>query len=395
MKLPTIAREVYLDYAATTPMDPAVVEAMSNLLASSTGFGNASSTQHAIGRAAADVAKTARQSVASFCKTDARSVIFTSGATEANNLGVLGAARYRQAEGRHIVSSQTEHRAILDPLRALEQEGFTVTRLQPDTTGRITVEAIEAALTVETVLVSLMLVNNETGIVNDLEPVAALCRDRDISLHIDAVQAPGKLSVDFSALAPASISLSAHKVYGPKGIGALIAPATVAPRLQPLIYGGGQERGLRAGTLPTHQLVGFGEALLRADKKTAEKTRIGDLSVRLIAGLLAVPDVELNGDRHFAVDEIVNVTVHGVHGDSLIEALAPVAVSRGSACGSSHGEPSYVLRAYGRTDAEAESSLRFSLGRYTSVEDIDLAIEQFTVAVEYLRDVAGSLSAVR
>lgn len=392
MKLARIPRDVYLDYAATTPIDPAVAKSMSDLLHSSTGFGNASSTQHEIGRAAAKVADTARQSVATFCNTDSRAVIFTSGATEANNLGVLGAARYRQAEGRHVISSQTEHRAILDPLLVLERDGFEITRLPPDTTGRVSAAAVEKALTAETVLVSLMLVNNETGVINDLSAVAALCRERDISLHIDAVQAPGKLALDYSMLAPASISLSAHKVYGPKGIGALVAPATVAPRLQPLIYGGGQERGLRAGTLPTHQLLGFSTALLRAEKNAAERTRIADLSARLIAGLLALPDVELNGDRNYAVDEIVNVTVHGVHGDSLIEALAPVAVSRGSACGSAHGEPSYVLRAYGRCDSEAESSLRFSLGRFTDAEDIELAVEQFTAAVKYLRSVAGSLT---
>jgi len=365
---------VYLDYAATTPVDARVASAMSECLTMSGDFGNPSSV-HAYGAAAAARIERARSQVAALVGAQPSEIIFTSGATESNNLAVLGCARASAARGRHIVTVRTEHKSVLDPYRQLEKEGFSVSWLTPERTGRLELAQLARALRADTVLVSVMCVNNETGVIQDIGAVGALCRERGIALHSDCAQAAGKTPLDLPALDADFASFTAHKLYGPKGIGALYVRGGARGLLQPLTHGGGQERGLRPGTLATHQIVGFGAACeLAARELPAERTRLAALSARLWRALEALGGTHLNAADAPRVPGIVNVSFEGVHGESLVAGLAALAVSTGAACSSDSPDPSYVLRALGRNVQLAQSSLRFSLGRPTTEADIDFAV---------------------
>ena len=377
---------IYLDYAATTPVDPAVAEAMVRSLTEAGGIGNASSVTHRFGRRVAERLERARAEVAALIGAASEEIIFTSGATESNNLAILGAARANTHRGRHLVSARTEHKAVLDPLKRLQKEGFTVTLVSPDGAGRIAPEAVAAALRPDTVLTSIMLVNNEIGVIQDVAAIAALCRSRGVLFHSDAAQAAGKMPLDAHAAALDLMSLTAHKLYGPKGIGALYVRREARARLQPIIFGGGQERGLRPGTLPTHQIVGFGVACDLARRALpAEHARLMALRERLWRGLAAVGGVQLNGAGAPSVPGIVNVSIEGVEGESLLAGLGELALATGSACNSASAEPSYVLRALGRDTQLAQSSLRVSFGRFSAPEHIDLAAAAIGREVARLR----------
>jgi cysteine desulfurase len=377
---------IYLDYAATTPVDPDVARAMSEVLAGETDYGNAGSVTHVFGRRAEARIETARGEVAALIGARPDEIIFTSGATESNNLALLGVARSNADRGRHLVTTRIEHKAVLDPCRQLEREGFTVTYVMPDSSGRIEPGAVEAALRADTTLVSVMHVNNETGVVQDIRAIGELCRARGIVFHTDAAQSAGKLPIDVSVLPVDLLSFTAHKLYGPKGIGALYVRASARPSLRPVTFGGGQERGLRPGTLPTHQIVGFAVACGIAKRALAtEPVRLVRLRDRLWHSLEGLEGVHLNGAAAPRVPEILNVSFEGVEGESLVTALPDLAVTTGSACNSASGEPSYVLRALGRSTPLAQSSLRFSLGRATTQGDIDTATMQLRSVVRRLR----------
>ena len=382
---------VYLDNAASTPLDPAVTAAMCEALGSAALTANASSATHAPGRQAAAALERARASVAALVGADAREVVFTSGATEADNLAVLGTAKYRERDGRHILSARTEHKAVTVPLEQLAALGFDVEWLEVDpASGSVAPDTVRAALRDDTVLVALMAVNNEIGAIQDVASIAALCREHGASCHVDAAQAPGKMPFDLREIPADTVALSAHKMYGPKGVGALVCRARFAPQITPLMFGGGQERGLRPGTPATHQAIGFGVAAERCLAEGPDEFgRIERLNARLTAGLTAVPGVTENGKGGPRVPHIVSVSVADVHGDSLTYAMEPVAVSTGSACTTLTREPSPVLRALGLADALAEATLRFSLGRFSTGADVDAAVRQFTAAVTHLRAVGG------
>lgn len=380
------AAPVYLDYAATTPVDPAVATEMQRCLMADGIFANPSSDTHAAGRAAAGVVERARTDIATLVGARSTELVFTSGATESDNLAMLGTARYRKREGRHIVTVKTEHKAVVDSARQLDREGFDITWLTPDSTGRITPDTVVAALRDDTTLVSVMLVNNELGVIQPIAEIGAMCRQREITFHVDAAQAVGKMSVDVAALNVDLLAFTAHKMYGPKGIGALYVAGDFAPRIEPLIFGGGQERGIRPGTLPVHQIAGFGAAVrLAAATLHEESRRLWQLRSVLIEGVRTIEGVIFNGDTDASIPGIVNVSVDGVNGESLLAAMQPIALSSGSACNSASREPSYVLKALGHSDALAESSLRFSFGRFTEMADIETAVEQLVSAVNYLR----------
>jgi cysteine desulfurase len=381
---------IYLDYAATTPVDRRVAAVLSQHLTRDGLFGNPSSSTHAFGRTAARAVETAREYVAALLGADRREIIWTSGATEANNLALQGVMRAHARKGRRLVTSQTEHKAVLDVCRRLEREGCAVTYLAPDPDGLIPPERVAAALRPDTVLVSLMHVNNETGVVQDLAAIGAIARPRGVLLHVDAAQSAGKLPIDLQTLPVDLLSLSAHKLYGPKGIGALYVrqwPNRV--RLEPLLYGGGQERGLRAGTLPTHQIAAMGEACRIAGEETAaEQARIRGLRNRLWQELAALGDVELNGHPEQSVAGILNLGFAGIAAEALLAALPEIAVATGSACTSAGNEPSHVLRAMGRDPFRARGAVRFSLGRFTTVEEIDYTIGAVRTAVNRLRELS-------
>ena len=388
----TDEQPIYLDYAATTPVDDAVAAAMAGYLGRDGVYANASSLMHEPGRRAAAAVDAARSALAGLLGAQPAELVFTSGATEADNLAILGAARHFADRGRHLVTTRIEHKAVLDAARRLEREGFEVTWLEPDGEGRIDPAAVAAALRDDTLLTSVMWVNNETGVVNDVEAIGRACRERGVLLHVDAAQAVGKLPVDLASLPVDFLALTAHKFYGPKGIGALYVADRPGVQLQPLFYGGGQERGLRPGTLPVHQIVGLGAAAARAQEElAAERGRLSTLRQRLTAGLTAVADVLVNGAGAERIPGIVNVSVAGVDGESLFASLEPLAVASGSACNTTSGEPSYVLRALGRDDRLAGASVRFSLGRYTTEEEIDRAVRIFGRAVDHLRRIAAPL----
>jgi cysteine desulfurase len=377
---------IYLDYAATTPVDPAVAAAMARCLTEPDCMGNASSVTHLFGRRAAARIERARAEVAALIGAAAREIVFTSGATESNNLAILGAARANAYRGRHIVSSRIEHKAVLDPLKRLEKEGFTVTLLSPDRRGRIDPDAVGAALRPDTVLASIMLVNNEIGAIADVAAIGALCRARGVLLHSDAAQAAGKIPLDVHALPLDFASITAHKLYGPKGVGALYVRPEARAHLQPILFGGGQERGLRPGTLPTHQIAGFGVACdLARDQLTAEYGRIAALRDRLWRGLATLEGVHANGEGAACVPGILNVSFEGVEGESLVAGLRELAVATGSACNSASAEPSYVLRALGRDTQLAQSSLRLSFGRFSVPEHIDIAVSAIRREIVRLR----------
>lgn len=380
------ALPIYLDYAATTPVDPQVARTISDCLVDAEAFGNPASRLHAYGRAAEARVERARGQVAALIGAEAEDIVWTSGATEADNLAVIGAARHRSGVGRHVVTAQTEHPAVLDACRYLERNGFTVTRLAPDSGGIIDPAAVEAALTPATVLVSIMHVNNEIGVIQDIGAIGAVCRARDVLFHVDAAQSAAHLPIDVVAGSIDLLSMSAQKMYGPKGVGALYLNRERIRRVEPLMFGGGQERGLRPGTVPTHQVVGMGEACrLVAERRMADAAQIGALRDRLWAGLGQLPGVLHNGDPGRCVAHILSVSVTGVEGESLHLALRDLAVSAGSACTTLDDAPSAVLRSLGRSDQLARASVRFSLGRPTTVDDIDTAIEAFRAAVDRLR----------
>ena len=378
------AKPIYLDYAATTPVDPRVVQAMVPFL--SEHFGNPASRSHAFGWAAEEAVETARRHVADLIGADAREIAWTSGATESNNLAIKGAAQFHKGKGRHLVTVKTEHKAVLDTTRELEREGFDVTYLDVLPSGLIDLDALRAALRTDTLLVSVMLVNNEIGVIQDIAAIGAICRERGILFHVDAAQATGKVAIDLSTLPVDLMSLSAHKTYGPKGIGALYVRRRPRVRIEAQMHGGGHERGLRSGTLPTHQIVGMGEAYRLAGESMAiENERIHVLRDRLLAGLQAIPETRLNGDLEQRVPHNLNVSFQFVEGESLLMGIKGVAVSSGSACTSASLEPSYVLRALGLSDEVAHSSIRFSIGRFTTEAELDSAVAQVKSTVERLR----------
>jgi len=381
MKLP-----IYLDYAATTPADPRVASKMMQFLTLDGTFGNPASRSHRFGWQAEEAVDVARNQVAELVNADPREIIFTSGATESDNLALKGAAHAQRARGQHIITSQTEHKAVLDSCKQLENEGFTVTYLTPPANGIITPDAVRAALRDDTVLVSLMHVNNEIGVIQDIAAIGELCRARDILFHVDATQSVGKLPIDLSELKVDLMSFSAHKLYGPKGIGALYVRRKPKVIIDAQMHGGGHERGMRSGTLPVHQIVGMGEAFhLAREARESEMARLAALRARLWQGLSALDGVQLNGDLAQSAPNILNISFAGVDGESLIMALKDLALSSGSACTSASMEPSYVLRAIGLDEALAHSSLRFSLGRFTTEEEIDYAIALVQKVVSRLR----------
>jgi cysteine desulfurase len=375
---------IYLDYAATTPVDPRVAEKMIPHLTSS--FGNPASRSHAYGWQAEAAVETARAQVAELVGADPREIIWTSGATESDNLAIKGAANFYRAKGNHLITLATEHKAVLDTMRELEREGFQVTYLNPQPDGLLDLETFKAALRPETILVSIMLVNNEIGVIQDIAALGAICRERGILFHVDAAQAPGKVAIDLQTLPVDLMSFSAHKTYGPQGIGALYVRRRPRVHLVPLIHGGGHERGLRSGTLPTHQIVGMGEAYrLAGELMVEENARVRALRDRFLAGIADMAEVYLNGDLEQRVPHNLNVSFNFVEGESLMMAVKELAVSSGSACTSASLEPSHVLRALGRSDELAHSSLRITLGRFTTARDIDFAVALLKTKVAKLR----------
>jgi cysteine desulfurase len=380
---------VYLDNAATTPIDPRVIAAMLECCGPDGDFANPSAIGHAPGRRARMRVEQARAEVAQLVGAAPEQVIWTSGATEADNLALFGAARFYRARGRHLVTSRTEHPAVLDPCRQLEREGFELTYLKPGPDGIVEPAQVEEALRPDTLLVSLMHVNNEIGVVQDVGAVGRLCRSRGVLLHVDAAQGAGKLPLDVERDCVDLLSLTAHKVYGPKGIGALCVRREPRLGLVPLLYGGGQERALRSGTLPTHQIVGMGTAYrIAGAEMAADAARIANLRDMLWRSLAELPGVELNGHRERRVAGILSVAFDGVEGESLLFALADLAVASGSACATTNAEPSYVLRALGRSDRLAQSSLRLSLGRFTTREEVEFAAARIREEVTRLRRTA-------
>ena len=377
---------IYLDYASTTPVDPTVAEKMMEFMTPAGHFGNPASRSHMFGWQAEAAVEEARQDVAALIGADAREIVWTSGATEANNLAIKGCAHFNQRKGKHIVTSRIEHKAVLDTCRQLEREGFDVTYLDPDSTGLVHPEMVLEAIREDTTIVSIMHVNNELGTVNDIAKIGKICRDRKIMFHVDAAQSAGKTPIDVEAMFVDMMSFSAHKIYGPKGIGALFVRRKPRVRIEAQMHGGGHERGMRSGTLPTHQIVGMGHAFKIGHEILADETnRITALRKRLWDGVADIEEVHLNGSADQHVPGIVNISFAFVEGESLMMALRDLAVSSGSACTSASLEPSYVLRALGLNDEMAHSSIRFSIGRYTSEADIDAAIAQVRTAVEKLR----------
>ncbi|EMH0086643.1 IscS subfamily cysteine desulfurase [Proteus mirabilis] len=384
MKLP-----IYLDYSATTPVDPRVAEKMMQCLTIDGIFGNPASRSHRFGWQAEEAIDIARNQIADLIGADPREIVFTSGATEADNLALKGVANFYQKKGKHIITSKTEHKAILDTCRQLEREGFEVTYLAPKSDGLIDLKELEAAMRDDTILVSIMHVNNEIGVVQDIAAIGELCRSKGIIYHVDATQSVGKLPIDLSKLKVDLLSLSAHKVYGPMGIGALYVRRKPRIRLEAQMHGGGHERGMRSGTLAVHQIVGMGEAYRILKEEMADETkRLNELRLRLWNGIKDIEEVYINGSLEHTAPNILNVSFNYVEGESLMMALKDLAVSSGSACTSASLEPSYVLRALGLTDELAHSSIRFSLGRFTTEEEIDYAIEQIHSAIDRLRDLS-------
>jgi cysteine desulfurase len=380
---------VYLDNAATTPVDPRVVEVMRECLGMDGDFANPSSVGHLPGRRARARVERARAQVAALVGAAPEQVVWTSGATEADNLAIFGAARFHRSRGRHIVTSRTEHPAVLDPCRQLEREGFEVTWLEPGADGIVAPARVEEALRPDTILVSLMHVNNEIGVVQDVASVGRLCRARGVLLHVDAAQGAGKLPLDVERDGIDLLALTAHKVHGPKGVGALCVRREPRLGLVPLLFGGGQERGLRSGTVPTHQVAGMGEAYeIAAACMAAELQRIGGLRERLWRAIEAAGGVLLNGHPTQRAPGILSVTVDGCEGECLLHALADLAVSSGSACATTSAEPSYVLRALGRSDRLAQSTLRLSLGRFTTDGEVDYAARRVVEEIGRLRAIA-------
>ncbi|RBM49825.1 IscS subfamily cysteine desulfurase [Vibrio tarriae] len=381
MKLP-----IYLDYSATCPVDPRVAEKMVQYMTMDGTFGNPASRSHRYGWQAEEAVDTAREQIAALLNADPREIVFTSGATESDNLAIKGVAHFYNKQGKHIITSKTEHKAVLDTMRQLEREGFEVTYLDPESNGLIDLAKLEAAMRDDTIMVSIMHVNNEIGVVQDIAAIGELCRSRKVVFHVDAAQSAGKVAIDVQEMKVDLISLSAHKAYGPKGIGALYVRRKPRIRLEAQMHGGGHERGFRSGTLPTHQIVGMGEAFRIAKEELQQDyDHALKLRNRLLDGIKDMEAVTINGDLDQRVPHNLNVSFAFVEGESLLMALKDLAVSSGSACTSASLEPSYVLRALGLNDELAHSSIRFSFGRFTTEAEIDYAIELIRVAVDKLR----------
>ncbi len=384
MKLP-----IYMDYSATTPTDPRVAETMCQYLMPDGIFGNPASRSHAFGWAADDAVEQARHDVAALLNADPKEIVWTSGATESDNLAAKGVAHFYQKKGKHIITSKTEHKAVLDTCRQLEREGFEVTYLDPEPSGLIDLGKLEAAMREDTILVSIMHVNNEIGVIQDITAIGEMTRSRKILLHVDAAQSAGKVPLDMDEMKVDLLSLSAHKIYGPKGIGALYVRRKPRVRIEAQMHGGGHERGMRSGTLATHQIVGMGEAFRIAKEEMAQDNeRLVTLRNRLWDGLKDMDEVYLNGDLDQRVSGNMNISFAYVEGESLIMALKDIAVSSGSACTSSSLEPSYVLRALGREDELAHSSIRFSIGRFTTEEEVDYVVKLVREQVTRLRELS-------
>jgi cysteine desulfurase len=378
---------IYMDYSATTPIDPRVADAMIPFLREQ--FGNPASRSHAYGWSAEAAVEQARADVAALVGADPREIIWTSGATESNNLALKGAAQFYKSKGKHIITVKTEHKAVLDTVRELERVGFEATYLEPQDNGLVSIEQLEAAIRPDTIIVSVMLVNNEIGVIQPIREIGELCRKKGIIFHSDAAQATGKVEINLEELKVDLMSFSAHKTYGPKGIGALYVRRKPRVRLEAQMHGGGHERGLRSGTLAPHQIVGMGEAFrIAKEEMDSELARIKALRDRLAAGLMEIEEVYVNGDMEHRVPHNLNVSFNFVEGESLIMAVKDLAVSSGSACTSASLEPSYVLRALGRSDELAHSSIRFTIGRFTTEEDIDFAVKLLKEKVGKLRELS-------
>ncbi|MFZ5464844.1 MAG: IscS subfamily cysteine desulfurase [Pseudomonadota bacterium] len=378
---------IYLDYSATTPVDPRVVDKMIPYLTEK--FGNPASRSHAYGWEAERAVEEAREQVAALVNADPKDIIWTSGATESNNLALKGAAHFYQSKGKHLVTVKTEHKAVLDTCRELERQGFEVTYLDPEPDGILDLDKFKQALRPDTSVVSVMLVNNEIGVIQPIAEIGEICRDKGIIFHCDAAQATGKVAIDLQRLKVDLMSFSAHKTYGPKGIGALFVRRKPRVRLEAQIHGGGHERGLRSGTLAPHQIVGMGEAFRIAREEMAvENERIRMLRDRLLKGVSGIEEVYINGDLERRVAHNLNVSFNFVEGESLIMAIKDVAVSSGSACTSASLEPSYVLRALGRNDELAHSSIRFTIGRFTTEEEVDFTVDLLQRKIEKLREMS-------
>jgi cysteine desulfurase len=380
---------IYLDYSATTPIDPRVAAKMSECLTIEGNFGNPASRSHEFGWVAEKAVDLARQQVADLVNADPREIVWTSGATEADNLAIKGAAHFYKKKGNHIITMKTEHKAVLDTCRQLEREGFEVTYLDPQENGLLDLDKLKAATTDQTILISVMHVNNEIGVIQDIEAIGEFAREHGIIFHVDAAQSTGKVEIDLEHMKVDLMSFCAHKTYGPKGIGALYVRRKPRVRLEAQMHGGGHERGMRSGTLATHQIVGMGEAFRIAKEEMAtENERIRMLRDRLYDGLNDMEEVYVNGDLEHRIAGNLNISFNFVEGESLIMALRDLAVSSGSACTSASLEPSYVLRALGRNDELAHSSIRFTIGRFTTAEEIDYTVVLVRAAVEKLRDLS-------
>ena len=380
---------IYLDYSSTSPCDPRVAAKMAECLTLEANFGNPGSRSHKFGWKAEEAVENARKQVADLLNCDPREIVWTSGATESDNLAIKGAAHFYVKKGKHIITSKIEHKAVLDSCRQLEREGFEVTYLDPDSTGIVSPEMVAAAIRPDTTLVSLMHVNNEIGVINDIEAIGKVTREHGVIFHVDAAQSTGKLRIDMETMQVDLMSVTAHKTYGPKGIGALFVRRKPRIRLEPQMHGGGHERGMRSGTLATHQIVGMGEAFhLAMVEMEADNARILKLRNRLLEGLQDMEEVYVNGDLDHRVAANLNISFNFVEGESLMMALRNLAVSSGSACTSASLEPSYVLRAIGLNDELAHSSLRMTIGRFTTEEEIDYTIEKVKEAVGKLRDLS-------
>ena len=382
-------KAIYFDYAATTPVDPRVAEKMHQCLLLDGNFGNPASRSHEFGWKADEAVEKARLQVADLVNADSREIVWTSGATESDNLAIKGVAKFYKDKGNHIITSKIEHKAVLDPCRQLEREGFEVTYLDPEEDGTVKLDEIKKHVKESTILISLMHINNELGSVNDIKKIGEFTRDKNIIFHVDAAQSIGKLDIDLSKLKVDLMSFSAHKCYGPKGIGALYVRRKPRVRLEALMHGGGHERGFRSGTLATHQIVGMGEACRIAKKEIKkDNEKIKKLSEMFWNEISDIEEIVLNGDRKSKVANITNVSFSYIEGESLIMALKDVAVSSGSACTSASLEPSYVLRALGRADELAHSSIRFSFGRFTTPEEVKMVAETTKRVVRQLRELS-------
>lgn len=385
----TLNIPIYLDYSATTPVDERVAAKMAECLTKQGHFGNPASRSHPFGWKADELVEQSRDQVANLIGANSKEIVWTSGATESDNLAIKGAARFNVKKGKHIVTLKTEHKAVLDTCRQLEREGFEVTYLDPLENGLLDLDVFKAALRDDTTVVSIMHVNNEIGVIQDIAAIGKITREKGILFHVDAAQSPGKVAIDVNAMNVDLLSLCAHKVYGPKGVGALYVRRKPRVRIEAQIHGGGHERGMRSGTLPTHQIVGMGEAFrIAQEEMDVENTRLRALRDRLWDGLSDMEEIYLNGDGDKRVAGSLNVSFNFVEGESLIMSMKDIAVSSGSACTSASLEPSYVLRAIGRNDELAHSSIRFAIGRFTTEEEIDFTIKQTRAAVEKLRDLS-------